>query len=103
MSTLEVHSHKLFMGYHIFLHFLVCQTCKYHANVIQKESMQNCQPSRSDSEMIYYLYFNVSYLSQLKLGIHVHICVCVCLYGKYQNTKINRQGILIYGYVCIYA
>ena len=25
------------------------------------------------------------------------------LYGKYQNTKINREGILIYGYVCIYA
>ena len=29
--------------------------------------------------------------------------VCVCVYGKYQNTKINREGILLYGYVCVYA
>ena len=30
-----------------------------------------------------------------KLGIHMHVCVCG--YGKYQNPKINRKDILIYG------
>ena len=33
----------------------------------------------------------------------MHLCVCVCVYGKYQNTKINWEGILIYWYVCVYA
>ena len=37
----------------------------------------------------------------LKLGIHMHVCVCG--YRKYQNPKINREGILIYGCVCVYA
>ena len=31
----------------------------------------------------------------------MHVYVCVYVYGKYQNTKINREGILIYGYVCV--
>ena len=39
----------------------------------------------------------------VKLGIHMHVCICVCVYGKYQNTKTNREDILIYGYVCVYA
>ena len=39
----------------------------------------------------------------IKLGIHMQVCVCVCIYRKYQNTKINREGILMYGYMCIYA
>ena len=34
-------------------------------------------------------------LSSVKLGIHMHVCVCVCGYGKYQNPKIYRDGILI--------
>ena len=44
-------------------------------------------------------------LIRIKLGIHMHLCVCLCLcvYGKYQNPKINREGILIYGCVCVYA
>ena len=29
--------------------------------------------------------------------------ICVCGYGKYQNPKINRDGFLIYGCVCVYA
>ena len=33
-------------------------------------------------------------LIRIKLGIHMHVCACV--YGKYQNPKINREGILIY-------
>ena len=42
---------------------------------------------------------------RLKIGIHMHLCLCVCLcgYGKYQNPKIYREGILIYGCVCVYA
>ena len=31
----------------------------------------------------------------LQLGIHMHVCVCVCVYGKYQNTKINREGMCV--------
>ena len=31
----------------------------------------------------------------------MHVFVCVCVYGKYQNPKVNREGILIYGCVCI--
>ena len=41
--------------------------------------------------------------ASVKLRIHMHVCVCVCVYAQYQNTKINREGILIYGYVCVYA
>ena len=37
---------------------------------------------------------NKSTNSSVKLGIHMHVCVCG--YGKYQNPKINREGILIY-------
>ena len=37
----------------------------------------------------------------VKLGIHMHVCVCG--YGKYQNPKKNREGILIYGCVYVYA
>ena len=33
----------------------------------------------------------------------MHVCVCVCGYVKYQNPKINREGILMYGCVCVYA
>ena len=33
----------------------------------------------------------------------MHLCVCLCGYGKYQNPKIYREGILIYGCVCVYA
>ena len=29
--------------------------------------------------------------------------VCVCVYVKYQNPKINREGIPMYGCVCVYA
>ena len=40
---------------------------------------------------------------RIKLGIHMHVCVCVCIYGKFQTTNIDREGILICGYVCVYA
>ena len=33
----------------------------------------------------------------------MHICIRECGYLKYQNPKINREGILIYGCVCVYA
>ena len=32
----------------------------------------------------------------------MHVCECVCVYGKYQNPKINREGIILYG-VYVYA
>ena len=43
------------------------------------------------------------WIPSLKLRIHTQVCVCVCGYGNYQNTRINWEGILIYGYVCVYA
>ena len=38
------------------------------------------------------------YVQKETLGIHMHVCVCVYGYGKYQNLKMYREGILMYGY-----
>ena len=43
---------------------------------------------------------NCQFHRSLKLGIHMR-GVCRCGYGKYQNPKINREGILIYQCVCV--
>ena len=51
--------------------------------------------------MIYRTISNI--IRELKLGIHMRGCVCECGYGKYQNPKIDREGILIHGSVCVPA
>ena len=45
-------------------------------------------------QMIHLLIKNIV-SSILRQRIHVHVCGCVYVYGNYQNTKTNREGILI--------
>ena len=54
---------------------------------------------KEDSSLEYHAYPYIRIPSIFKLRIQMHVCV----YGKCQNPKIIREGILIYGCMCVYA